>query len=159
MIRRLRRSLRHRLVYGWFGALMRDAVTRHPLIIGTPNPEQRVHLGKGVQLTNVIFNVASGDITVGDYTFIAHNALLLAATHELGHTGKARQKAIPDAGCDIVIGRGVFVATGATIIGPCVVGDNAVIGAGAVVAGGTVDAGTIVGGVPARPIGMVAFAD
>jgi len=154
MIGRIKRSLAHRLTYGTLGHLMRDAVTRHPLYIGTPNPESRVTLGEGVQITNALFNVHSGTITVGDWTMLAHNVSLLAATHDLAACDRERQLAVPSTGYDIVIGRGVFVATGATIIGPCRIGDDAVVGAGAVVTG-DVAAGAIVAGVPARPIGRV----
>ncbi len=49
------------------------------------------------------------------------------------------------------IGHGVQIGTGAKIIGPITIGDNAVIGANAVVVL-DVAAGQTVGGVPARPL-------
>jgi len=50
-----------------------------------------------------------------------------------------------------VIKDGVWVASNATIIGPCIIGENAVIGAGSVVLG-DVEPYTIVAGNPARVI-------
>ena len=50
------------------------------------------------------------------------------------------------------LGRGVQVGTGAKVIGPITVGDNALVGANAVVVD-DVEAGATVVGMPARPVG------
>jgi acetyltransferase-like isoleucine patch superfamily enzyme len=47
--------------------------------------------------------------------------------------GLDRQNSVPIEGRDIIIGKGVWVASGSIIIGPCVIGDNSVIGAGCVI--------------------------
>ena len=70
--------------------------------------------------------------------------------------GFLRREAELREGCDIEIGKGVWLASGCTVLGPCRIGDNAVIAAGAVLTPGTeVEAGTIWGGVPAKQIGRV----
>lgn len=115
----------------------------------------RVTLGEGVQLVNTLMNVSSGRIVIGDQTFFGHNVSLLAGTHSVTETMSARH-AYPRDGCDIVIGKGVWIASNAIIAGPCTVGDHAVVAAGAVVAGGQVEAGWLYGGVPARKLRKLA---
>ena len=62
----------------------------------------------------------------------------------------ARQE-YPKEGRDIVIGDGVWIASNATVLGPCTIEANAVIAAGSVVAPHTiVPAGCVYAGVPAR---------
>ncbi|MFT4034161.1 MAG: hypothetical protein QM679_01140 [Patulibacter sp.] len=46
---------------------------------------------------------------------------------------------------------GAWVAAGAIVLGPCVIGENAVVAAGAVVTG-DVAPYTVVAGVPAKPV-------
>lgn len=59
----------------------------------------------------------------------------------------------PTQGNDIIIGKGVWLCSNATILGPCSIGDNSVIAAGAVVLANTVvPPDTIFGGVPAKKI-------
>lgn len=53
--------------------------------------------------------------------------------------------------CSFVVGNDVYIGYGATILGPCVIGDGAVIAANATVTG-DVAPYTIVGGTPAREI-------
>lgn len=152
MSSRILDSVQWRLSRGRFGRFIRDIVTRHPLYIGGPDPRSRVRLGRGVQLTDTVFNVASGAISLGDFVMVAHGVSLVAATHDLTLHGSARQKAIPTSGCDIVIEEGVFLGTGAIVIGPCRIGAHAVVGAGAVVTR-DVAPGAVVGGAPARQLG------
>ena len=121
-------------------------------ILGDPN---RVKVGEGVQLVNTMFNVASGRVTVHDYVFFGYNVCLLTGTHDHSKFGVDRHHSIPPDGRDIVIGRGAWIATNATVIGPCVIGENAVIAAGSVVTR-DVPAGWLAGGVPARLIKAVA---
>lgn len=53
-----------------------------------------------------------------------------------------------------VIGRNVYIATGAKVLGGCVIGDNCVIGANAVV-NSDFESGSVVAGVPARKINSI----
>jgi acetyltransferase-like isoleucine patch superfamily enzyme len=111
----------------------------------------RVHLGHEVKLANTLCNVSSGTISIGDYSFFGHNVCLLAATHAIDKTFAERQD-WPRDGHDIVIGNGVWIASNATIAGPCVIGDHAVIAAGSVVIGGDLEGGWLYGGAPARKL-------
>ncbi|PRE63352.1 hypothetical protein C6P82_18950 [Burkholderia multivorans] len=111
----------------------------------------RVSLGEGVQLVNTLMNVSSGRIVIGDQTFFGHNVSLITGTHPLTEQMSARHD-YPRDGRDIVIGKGVWIASNAVVAGPCKIGDHAVIAAGAVVTCHEVEAGWLYGGVPARKI-------
>ncbi|WP_322795442.1 DapH/DapD/GlmU-related protein [Tepidiforma sp.] len=109
----------------------------------------RVRIGPGL-LINHGHVVIDGTTTIGPYCSIAP-----FVTIGLNTGG-------PDASLDgPTIGRFVFIGTGAKILGPVRVGDNARIGANAVVLGDVPDNATAVG-VPARvlphasPLGPVA---
>lgn len=117
------------------------------------NPE-RLQIAPGAAVETCLFNVNSGRIIIGEYTFAGSNVSLLAGGHDPELRGFLRRDVEISEGCDIEIGRGVWLASGCTILGPCKIGDNAVIAAGAVVTPGTeIPADTIWGGVPAKQIG------
>lgn len=155
LIHRLAAPVRRRLVEGWFGAVIRDAVQLPYVYDGTPNPHRRVFLGENVSLNNAVLNVVSGDIRIGDYSFLGHGVSLLTGTHDYRASRARRQTSSPATGRDIIIGKGVWVASNATVLGPCTIGDDAVVAAGAVLTMAEVPARAIVGGVPARIIGSV----
>lgn len=115
--------------------------------------EARLHISPLAAVFTCFFNTNSGDITIGDYTFAGSNVSILAGSHDMHLEGLVRRDAEIKEGCDIVIGRGVWLASGCIILGPCTIGDNAVIAAGAVVTPGTkVPANEVYAGVPARKI-------
>lgn len=115
---------------------------------------ERLSLAPSAIVNNALFNTASGSIMVGEHAFFGHNVCLLTGTHDVATFGPERQRAIPEGGRDIVIEAGAWIASNATILGPCVVGEHAVVAAGAVVIS-DVPSFTIVGGVPAHKIGEV----
>ena len=80
----------------------------------------------------------------------------LTGKHEMRKKGKARHQAVPEGGRDITIREGAWIATGAIVIGPCEIGENAVVSAGSVVTG-TVEAGAIYSGNPARFVRSIEF--
>ena len=111
----------------------------------------KVFVGRNVKLVNTLLNVTSGTITIGDDTFFGHGVSLLTGTHETGRTAAARQD-FPSEGHDIMIGKGVWIASGATVLGPCTIEDDVVVAAGAVIVGGTLERGGVYAGIPARKV-------
>lgn len=122
-------------------------------------PPQRIVLGRNVHTANTLFNTMSGMIRIGDDTFFGHNASVLTGTHDFRKRRQARHAAIPDLGRDIVIGKGVWICSNVTILGPCTIGDDAVIAAGSLVLGGELAGGYIHAGTPAKPIKPIDFTD
>lgn len=124
-------------------------VASTPIIFG--GPINRVSTGTNVKLVNTLLNVSSGTINIGDHSFFGHNVMLLTGSHPT-HKMEADRQEFPDSGRDIQIGQGVWIASGAIVLGPCVIEDNVVIGAGSVVCGGRLQKGYLYAGAPARPI-------
>ena len=109
----------------------------------------RVHTGTNVNLDNTMFNTNSGDIYIGDYSFTGQNVSIITGSHEITHINRLRQN-FSNKNRDIVIGKGVWICSGAIILGPCEIGDNAVVAAGSVVLPNTkIESGTLYAGVPA----------
>ena len=124
-----------------------------PTVWGDP---RRLHISPLAAVHPCLFNTNSGDITIGDYSFAGSRVSILAGSHDKRLTGFLRREASLAEGCDIVIGKGVWLGSGCTLLGPCTVGDHAVIAAGAVVVPGTdVPSNTVYGGIPARKIGEI----
>ncbi len=150
----MRWRVRHRLtrlliaVFS-FGPVARaiEESQRRPKIWGD---ESRVHIDPTAFMENTTINVNSGHVTVGAHSFFGQEAMLTTGRHAFERVGLARHP-FRDSGCDIEIGKYVWVASRAIVVGPCKLGDNAVVAAGAVVTG-DVESGAIVGGVPARLI-------
>ena len=115
---------------------------------------ERVTIGDHTALNNAILNTSSGRISIGDYTFFGHGVSLLTGTHDIRRLERERQLAIPPDGRDIVIGRGVWIASNAIILGPCRIGDHAVVAAGSVVREDVPEL-AVVGGIPARPLASI----
>jgi acetyltransferase-like isoleucine patch superfamily enzyme len=116
------------------------------LVHGDP---ARLHVHPTAVVNNALFNVGSGDITVGEYAFFGHNVSVLTGTHDFNTFGRERQLAIPRSGRDVVIEEGVWLASNVMVLGPCRIGAHAVVGGGSLVLG-DVEPYTIVAGSPAR---------
>jgi acetyltransferase-like isoleucine patch superfamily enzyme len=112
---------------------------------------KRLHLAKTANVNNGFFNLASGNITIGDYVFFGHNVTLITGTHDYNKFDLQRQTSIPASGNDITIKRGAWISSNATVLGPCVIGEHAVVAAGSVVIH-DIEPYTIVAGIPARPV-------
>ena len=134
------------LIKRWFSRL-RNTPIHIPKEVKS---HRRFFEGRGCELQNTVFNTTSGTITLGDYTFFGHNCCVITGTHDYTKRGLARQNSYPLEGRDINIGRGVWIGSNATILGPCSIGDDCVVGAGAVVLPGEYPAGSLLLGVPAR---------
>lgn len=115
--------------------------------------EARLEISEKAAVFTAFFNVNSGRIKIGDYTFTGSGVSILAGGHDTELTGFIRRDVEYKEGFDIEIGKGVFIGSNATILGPCIIEDNAVIAAGAVVAPGTrVGAQELYAGIPAKKI-------
>jgi acetyltransferase-like isoleucine patch superfamily enzyme len=125
---------------------IRQVVLHQPLVFGDP---ARVSIDPTAKVVNAFFNVYSGTITVESDAFLAHYVMLLTGTHDYTKLRQERQHSTPTEGNDIIIKKGAWIASNATILGPCTVGEDAVVAAGSVV---TADVAplTLVAGVPAR---------
>lgn len=124
-----------------------------PTVWGDPG---RLDIDETASVFTCFFNTNSGRIRIGESTFAGSGVSILAGNHDPQLTGFLRRDNKDAEGCDIEIGRGVWLASGSTVLGPCRIGDNAVIAAGAVVTpGSTIPANEIWGGVPARKIGEI----
>lgn len=120
----------------------------HPTIWGDKN---RLHISPLAAMQACFFNTNSGNITIGDYTYAGSNVSILAGSHDMYLEGLPRRDAELKQDCDIIIGKGVWLASGSIILGPCKIGDNAVIAAGAVVIPGTeIEDNAVYAGVPAK---------
>lgn len=146
-----------RLYDATLGRLIDAHIRNHLLfkkvIFGDP---ARVSVAPTAAVNNALFNVQSGRITVEDHAFFGQNVCLLTGTHEIDAPLEQRLTAIPREGRDIIVRRGAWLASNATVLGPCVIGEMAVVAAGAVVTR-DVEPYTVVGGVPARMIGRVPY--
>lgn len=131
--------------------IARDERLTSPAVFGD---EGRLKVHKSAQVHNATFNTVSGTITIEAHAFFGHGVSVLTGTHDITKEGAARSRSFPRRGRDVVIEEGAWVASNATILGPCVIGEHAVVAAGAVVTG-DVPARTIYAGVPARQVGTV----
>jgi acetyltransferase-like isoleucine patch superfamily enzyme len=105
---------------------------------------------------NTLFNVISGNITIGDNTLFTHNCMVLTGTHnfyngKLASLNNPPELEVPNQGRDIVIGSGCFIGSGAIILGNVIIGDNVIIAAGSVVTN-DVPSNCFAGGIPAKVI-------
>lgn len=120
----------------------------HYLVYGDP---QRLKLSASCVVNNALFNLSSGSICIGENVFFGHNVSLITGTHDYNKFGKARMYDFPTEGNDIAIEEGVWIASNATVIGPCTIGKHSVVAAGAVVKG-NIPSYQIVAGVPAKKV-------
>jgi acetyltransferase-like isoleucine patch superfamily enzyme len=91
--------------------------------------ETRLKIAPTAIVNNALFNVSSGNITLEDYVFFGHNVSIITGNHDIKKYGLERISSSPKFGRDIIIKKGVFIGSNATLLGPCVIGENAVIGA------------------------------
>lgn len=109
----------------------------------------RVHIGENVNTVTTLFNTVGGHITIGRWTIFGHNCMVITGSHDVSQYNGDRQQ-FKTEGNDIVIGQGVWIGSGAIILGPCFIGDHAVIAAGSVVLPGTYDMFGLYAGNPAK---------
>jgi len=125
----------------------RSYVPGMPWIEGDPS---RVHVADYSKLgVWMLFNTYCGTITVEKEAFFGQHCMLLAGGHDITLKNRYRFDLSKDKK-DILIKEGVFVGSGAIIIGPCTIGEHAVVGAGSVVLPGVYRGGCLYAGNPAK---------
>ena len=125
----------------------------------------KLSMGKKVAAANTLFNVASGSISVGDYTIFGQNVMVLTGRHLFMQGQRAGAELfsktdswgggeleVPAVGFDIHIGSGCWIASGSIISGGVTIGQGVIVAAGSVVTRNVPDF-AIVAGVPAKVIG------
>lgn len=111
--------------------------------------------GKNISIgKNVFFNTGCsfqdrGGIMIGDGTQLGQNVILATLNH--GISPDKRNITYPK---PIIIGKNVWIGSGAIVVPGITIGDNAVIAAGAVVTK-DVNENTVVAGVPAREVKQI----
>jgi acetyltransferase-like isoleucine patch superfamily enzyme len=109
----------------------------------------RLHIDPTAVVNDALFNLSSGQVRVGRHAFFGHSVAVLTGTHDLTKFGRQRQTEIPRSGRDITIGEGVWIASHALVLGPCVIGKHAVVAGGSLVLD-DVAPYTVVAGRPAK---------
>ena len=108
----------------------------------------RLAMGRYIYIGPECFISCKGGLSIGDGTIISTRVTILTSNHDY-----RSEKFIPygpeDKHEPVVIGRGVWIGYGATVLPGVFIGDGAVLGAAAVVSN-DVGPGQIVGGNPAR---------
>jgi acetyltransferase-like isoleucine patch superfamily enzyme len=116
-------------------------------------PDDRLHIGRDTDPNDTVFNTMSGHIYIGDYTIFGHHCQVLTGTHPTDAFLNDRRQH-PMEGRDIRIGRGVWIGSGAIILGGVKIASHSVIAAGAVVRNDCPEAAIYAGNpaVAVRPI-------
>jgi acetyltransferase-like isoleucine patch superfamily enzyme len=112
-------------------------------------PQEWLHITNSTSCSTTLFNTVSGHIYVGAWSFFGQDCAVLTGEHPSWKQLDNRQLEIVTECNHIVIGKGVWIASRAIIIGPCRIGDHAVIAAGSVVLPGDYEGGCLYAGNPA----------
>lgn len=107
---------------------------------------RNIRVGEGTIIGYRTFIDGRDRVVIGDHTDIASEVMIYSSEHDLSSADFHAVSA------PVVIGDYVFIGPRAIILPGVTIGDRAVVAAGAVVTK-DVPVGTIVGGVPAKPIG------
>ena len=115
---------------------------------------KRLNVDPKAKVANSLFNTFSGNIRIDEYAFTGHNVSFLTGSHDYHLFDEERMLDIPLEGNDIHVKKGAWIGSNSTIIGPCIIYENAVVAAGSVVIK-DVEKNTIVGGCPAKFIKII----
>ncbi|MBF2067133.1 MAG: acyltransferase [Calothrix sp. C42_A2020_038] len=138
---------------GYFDQRIKEVKLMQHLVFGDV---ARLKLSPNCVVNNALFNLSSGNITIGDNVFFGHNVSVITGTHDYRKFGQERKENYPKEGNDVVVEEGVWIASNVTVIGPCKIGKHSVIAAGAVVKD-DVSSYHIVGGIPAKTIKVIEY--
>jgi acetyltransferase-like isoleucine patch superfamily enzyme len=128
-----------------------DPALFRPLVYGDPD---RLHVHPTAVVNNALFNLSSGEITIGEYAFFGHNVSILTGTHDWTKFGAERQVAVPESGRDVVIEEGAWLSSHVIVVAPCRIGAHSVVGVGSLVLG-DVEPYSVVAGSPARVLRQI----
>lgn len=132
-------------------AFVKDVLLNRPLVFESVDGSNKLDISPNAVVNNALFNLSSGNVRIEDWVFFGHGVRLLTGSHDASKRDRERQHAIPQQGRDIVVKQGAWICSGATIIGPCTVGEHSVVAAASLV-NRDVPPFTMVGGVPAKVI-------
>lgn len=107
---------------------------------------KRVRIGPGSVVNRNVLLDGRFPLTIGSNVSISIRSVILTLEHDLA------DRDFRAVGAPVQIGDYVFIGTGAIVLPGVTIGEGAAVAAGAVVTK-DVESFTIVGGVPARPIG------
>ncbi len=110
---------------------------------------KNITLGKSVFINSGCQFQDQGGITIGDYVLIGPKTVIATLNH--GFVPEERGALDPK---PVKIGERVWIGANVTVLPGVTIGENAIVAAGAVVTK-DVPPNTIVGGVPAKQIGVV----
>jgi acetyltransferase-like isoleucine patch superfamily enzyme len=128
-----------------------DPALFRPLVYGDP---ARLHIDPTAIVNNALFNLSSGDVTIGEYAFFGHNVSVLTGTHDWTKFGAERQVAVPSSGRNVVIEEGAWLSSHVVVVAPCRIGAHSVVGVGSLVLG-DVEPYTVVAGSPAKALRQI----
>lgn len=117
-------------------------------------PQDRVITGKNVDLQNSLLNTVGGRISFGDNAFCGQNCTFVTGSHDYTKFNEERH-VHPNEGSNIYIGKGVWICSGAIVLGGVDITDHCVIAAGAVVTKSCNECG-VYAGIPAKMIKKLA---
>ena len=153
-LRNKKRNLARRVIRPWLKYFYDTS-----FVMGGEN--EKLVVGNRSALSNTLFNVSSGVITIGDRTIFGQGVIVTTGRHEFLNGERASfdpelddgswgggANEVPSAGFDINIGSGVFIASGSIILGGVSIGNHCIVAAGAVVTKSFPDY-SFIAGVPA----------
>jgi acetyltransferase-like isoleucine patch superfamily enzyme len=133
-------------LYSSFAFLHFQSTTKRAVCVGNDSglyhgtffdlgPDAEVIIGDYCAVVGAVF-VTNGRITIGDYTFIAHEVVIADCDWTLPGGGPSEPSSHiseSQANAEVEIGRNVWIGAQSTIIGSVRIGEGAIIGAGSLV--------------------------
>jgi acetyltransferase-like isoleucine patch superfamily enzyme len=122
----------------------------HPVVLRTLLPGALIEIGDNVGISGGSI-CAAVHVTIGNGTMLGANVVVADTDFHPLDSRERWSEGVPAPAAEhaVVIGRNVFVGTGAIILKGALIGDDTVIGAGSVVSG-SIPPGVVAAGNPAR---------
>jgi acetyltransferase-like isoleucine patch superfamily enzyme len=129
------------------------------LLLNTPKiwgNKNRLILANNVQLNDCTINLIGGTVQIGENVFFGHSCMIITGTHDYNLFGKCRMNNFIKEGRNVIIEEGVWIGSGAIILGPCLIKRDSVIGAGSIIISNSViPEKSIVVGIPGKVINKI----